>query len=167
MLANKVLARRAFLFASLTGCVAQEVHDGAILAFDFDADCAHMVTGSLDQTAVLWDVKSLEVRGCNTTRPSVFSSLSLQLIKRYETNVPVRAVAISPYNDHIILAGGQDAKDVATKRRAPVCVVLRPLAHRLPRTLSGWAPTTPSLPCASSTRCSATSSAPSRAASPP
>ncbi len=48
-----------------------------------------MLTGSLDTTAALWDIKTLE------------------RIKTYETNIPVRAVSISPYNDHIILAGGQ------------------------------------------------------------
>lgn len=48
-----------------------------------------MLTGSLDTTAALWDIKTLE------------------RIKTYETNIPVRAVSISPYNDHVILAGGQ------------------------------------------------------------
>lgn len=56
------------------------------------------MTGSLDQSAALWDVKTLE------------------RLKTYETNIPVRAVSVSPWNDHVILAGGQDAKDVATKR---------------------------------------------------
>ncbi len=57
-----------------------------------------MVTGSLDCTAMLWDVRTLE------------------RLRTIDSNVPVRAVALSPWNDHVILAGGQDAKDVATKR---------------------------------------------------
>jgi len=76
----------------------KEVHDGAVVAFSFDENKLQMITASLDCTAVLWDVKTLNE------------------VKRYETNIPVRAVSISPYNDHVILAGGQDAKDVATKR---------------------------------------------------
>jgi WD40 repeat protein len=51
-----------------------------------------MATASLDCTAALWDVKTLKP------------------IKTFTTNIPVRAVSISPHNDHIILAGGQDAK---------------------------------------------------------
>lgn len=76
----------------------KEVHDGAIVAFAFDQHKQQMLTASLDCSAVLWDVETLSE------------------VRRFETNIPVRAVSISPWNDHIILAGGQDAKDVATKR---------------------------------------------------
>merc|ERR1711916_45920 len=73
-------------------------HDGAVVAFDFDRTKQQMITASLDCSAVLWDVNTLNE------------------VKRYEANIPVRAVSISPFNDHIIFAGGQDDKDVATKR---------------------------------------------------
>jgi translation initiation factor 3 subunit I len=76
----------------------QEVHDDAIVGFDFDAKRLQMITASLDCSAQLFDVRTLKV------------------VKTYVTNIPVRAVSISPLNDHVILAGGQDAKDVATKR---------------------------------------------------
>ena len=76
----------------------KEVHDGAIVAFAFDQHKQQMLTASLDCSAVLWDVETLSE------------------VRRFETNIPVRAMSISPWNDHIILAGGQDAKDVATKR---------------------------------------------------
>lgn len=96
-----------------TGKILQNVsaHDDAILAFDFDAKriqvrrisilslwflicfCRkQLATASLDCSATLWDVKTLKP------------------IRSYVTNIPVRAVSISPYNDHLILAGGQDAK---------------------------------------------------------
>ena len=76
----------------------KECHDDAILSFDIDARGVQMMTASLDYTACLWDIRDLE------------------LVKRYETNIPVRACSISPFNDHVIMAGGQDAKDVATKK---------------------------------------------------
>merc|ERR1711916_122495 len=75
-----------------------ECHDDAIVSFDLDSKGLQMATASLDYTACLWDVKTLEN------------------VKRIETNIPVRAVSINPVNDHLILAGGQDAKDVATKK---------------------------------------------------
>ena len=83
-----------------TGKMLQNVtvHDDAVVAFDFDAKRLQMITASLDCSATLFDVKTLKP------------------IKTFVTNIPVRAVSISPFNDHIILAGGQDAKDVATKR---------------------------------------------------
>ncbi|KAL1224832.1 Eukaryotic translation initiation factor 3 subunit I [Cardamine amara subsp. amara] len=61
------------------------------------ADDSHFLTGSLDKTAKLWDMRTLT------------------LIKTYTTTgVPVNAVAMSPLLNHVVLGGGQDASAVTT-----------------------------------------------------
>lgn len=39
---------------------------------------------------------------------------SLQLLKTYKSDRPLNAGAISPIYNHVILGGGQEAKDVTT-----------------------------------------------------
>ena len=72
----------------------KSVHDRTIYSFSFDSDHATIITASDDTTAKLFDLRTLEH------------------LKTYQSNVPVRAAAVSPTMDHIILAGGQAAKDV-------------------------------------------------------
>ncbi|KAB2626749.1 hypothetical protein D8674_020367 [Pyrus ussuriensis x Pyrus communis] len=80
----------------------QEVgHKKTITSLTKSADGSHFVTGSLDQSAKLWDTRELT------------------LIKTYVTERPVNAVAMSPLLDHVVLGGGQYAGDVTrTDHRA-------------------------------------------------
>lgn len=73
-----------------------QVHDDAIQDMQPSADGAYVVTASLDKTAKLVDVSSLEV------------------LKTYKTGRFVQSAAISPLLDHIVLGGGQDASQVTT-----------------------------------------------------
>ncbi|KAL7227936.1 hypothetical protein ACSBR1_022752 [Camellia fascicularis] len=71
-------------------------HKKTITSLTKSADSSHFLTGSLDKSAKLWDIRSLT------------------LIKTYVTERPVNAVAMSPLLDHVVLGGGQDASAVAT-----------------------------------------------------
>eukprot|EP00917_Polyrhabdina_sp_WS-2016_P009928 GHVP01021792.1.p1 GENE.GHVP01021792.1~~GHVP01021792.1.p1 ORF type:complete len:299 (+),score=39.93 GHVP01021792.1:51-947(+) len=78
-------------------------HKGHILSSDFTFDRKLLLTGSYDGTAKLWDPSNFEV------------------IQTYEVGRPVRATSINPLwedadsnSRSVLLAGGQDAKDVTT-----------------------------------------------------
>lgn len=71
-------------------------HTKTITSLAKSADGSHFLTGSLDKSAKLWDIRSLE------------------LIKTYKTERPVNAVTMSPLLNHVVLGGGQDASAVTT-----------------------------------------------------
>ncbi|KAK1404238.1 Eukaryotic translation initiation factor 3 subunit I [Heracleum sosnowskyi] len=71
-------------------------HKKTITSLAKSSDGSHFLTGSLDKSAKLWDIRSLE------------------LIKTYKTERPVNAVTLSPVLDHVVLGGGQDASSVTT-----------------------------------------------------
>lgn len=60
----------------------------------FSADGSYVITASLDKTAKLVDVTTLEV------------------LKTYKTGRFVQSAAVSPILDHVLLGGGQDASQV-------------------------------------------------------
>lgn len=72
------------------------VHDDRIVDITFNSDKTLMVTSSRDCTAKLIDPVTFDV------------------LKTYHSNVPVNGAVISPTHPHIILGGGQDARDVTT-----------------------------------------------------
>ncbi|KAM7272146.1 hypothetical protein ACFE04_031360 [Oxalis oulophora] len=71
-------------------------HKKTITSLTKSPDGSHLLTGSLDKSAKLWDTRTLT------------------LIKTYVTERPVNAVAMSPLLDHVVLGGGQDASAVTT-----------------------------------------------------
>ncbi|PQQ16146.1 eukaryotic translation initiation factor 3 subunit I-like [Prunus yedoensis var. nudiflora] len=71
-------------------------HKKTITSLAKSVDGSHFLTGSLDKSAKLWDIRTLT------------------LIKTYVTERPVNAVAMSPLLDHVVLGGGQDASAVTT-----------------------------------------------------
>jgi translation initiation factor 3 subunit I len=80
-------------------------HHGPCTSFNFSEDRMLMITSSKDHTAKLWALDEGEP----------------ELVKTYKTDRPVNDAAISPlYSDesqpkyHVLLGGGQDAKDVTT-----------------------------------------------------
>lgn len=74
----------------------EAVHDDAIQDMQASPDGAYVVTSSLDKTAKLVDVQSL------------------QTLKTYKTGRFVQSACISPLFDHVLLGGGQDASQVTT-----------------------------------------------------
>lgn len=74
-------------------------HQKPITSLCKSADGSHFLTGSLDKSARLWDIRTLT------------------LIKTYVTERPVNAVAISPLLDHVVIGGGQEASHVTTTDR--------------------------------------------------
>ncbi|KAJ0960803.1 hypothetical protein J5N97_001304 [Dioscorea zingiberensis] len=74
-------------------------HQKTITSLSKSADGSHFLSGSLDKSAKLWDIRTLT------------------LIKTYVTERPVNAVAISPLLDHVVIGGGQDASHVTTTDR--------------------------------------------------
>lgn len=76
-------------------------HTKGITSLVKSVDGSHFITGSLDKSAKLWDIRTLS------------------LLKTYVSERPVNAVAMSPLLDHIVLGGGQDAVNVTlTDHRA-------------------------------------------------
>ncbi|KAG9393448.1 WD domain G-beta repeat [Carpediemonas membranifera] len=70
-------------------------HESAVAQIEFSLDYTHFLTcGYNDKQAKLWD------------------SATMECIKTYNMKVPCRGGAIHPHIDQIILAGGQDARDV-------------------------------------------------------
>ncbi|KAL2231790.1 UNVERIFIED_CONTAM: Eukaryotic translation initiation factor 3 subunit I [Sesamum indicum] len=74
----------------------EDGHKKPITSLSKSTDGSHFLTGSLDKSAKLWDIRTLK------------------LIKTYVTERPVNAVAMSPLLDHVVLGGGQDASAVTT-----------------------------------------------------
>jgi len=64
----------------------------------FDAFKFTFVTASKDCTAKLVDADTLQV------------------LKTYSSDKPVQCAVISPYLDHILLAGGEDSQNVTVSR---------------------------------------------------
>merc|ERR1712098_13631 len=80
-----------------------QAHHMPVTSLNFSEDRMLMITCSKDQTAKIWAMDEYEV------------------VKTYKTDRPLNDAAISPlYNAdkdpkfHIIMGGGQDAKDVTT-----------------------------------------------------
>jgi len=69
------------------------------VSLSFSEDKTHFITASHDYTAKLYDTKTLEN------------------LKTFETERPVNAAALSPINDLVLLAGGQQASQVTTTRQ--------------------------------------------------
>jgi WD40 repeat protein len=71
-----------------------QVHEDAIQDMQFGPDRSYVITASLDKTAKLVDVQSLEV------------------LKTYKAGRFVQSASVSPLMDHVVLGGGQDASQV-------------------------------------------------------
>lgn len=74
----------------------EDAHKKIIQDLEVSLDGTQFITGSLDRTAKLWDIFTLEEKKC------------------YTTERPLNAVALSPLLDHIVVGGGQDAAAVTT-----------------------------------------------------
>ncbi|KAL0435229.1 UNVERIFIED_CONTAM: Eukaryotic translation initiation factor 3 subunit I [Sesamum radiatum] len=74
----------------------EDGHKNTITSLSKSTDGSFFITGSLDRSAKLWDMRRLK------------------LIKTYVTERPVNAVAMSPLIDHVVLGGGQDVSAVTT-----------------------------------------------------
>ncbi|XP_068647425.1 eukaryotic translation initiation factor 3 subunit I-like [Aristolochia californica] len=74
-------------------------HQKPITSLSKSSDGSHFLSGCLDKSAKLWDIRTLTV------------------IKTYVTERPVNAVAISPLLDQVVIGGGQDASHVTTTDR--------------------------------------------------
>jgi len=115
--ADKAVKFNAALWGSLNQTVITAGDDGAIRVWDtetgkevnstrnhskeirsmqYSKDRTMIITASTDYTARLYDVKTLELK------------------KTYHSDRPLNAAAVSPIVDHVILGGGQEAKDVTT-----------------------------------------------------
>jgi translation initiation factor 3 subunit I len=81
-----------------SGHCLQSVKEHKALISDLQAssDQIMIVTASKDNTSKLMDSENLEV------------------LKTYRTERPVNSAAISPLKDHVVLGGGQEAREVTT-----------------------------------------------------
>lgn len=75
-------------------------HQKAVTSLTKSVDGSHLLTGSIDKSAKLWDIRSMK------------------LVKTYKTENPVNAVTLSPLLDHVVLGGGPDASTVTNDPRA-------------------------------------------------
>ncbi|KAJ3197620.1 Eukaryotic translation initiation factor 3 subunit I [Irineochytrium annulatum] len=71
-------------------------HGASITDLQFAKDKSHFITSSKDNTAQVFDAKTLKA------------------LKKYQTERPVNSAALSPIRPHIVLGGGQDAMSVTT-----------------------------------------------------
>lgn len=71
-----------------------QIHSGDIPRIRFDPNYYTLVSASKDCTAALLDSRNLNV------------------VQKYQSDVPVNEASISPAGDHIILGGGMEAQDV-------------------------------------------------------
>lgn len=78
----------------------KQEHKKAINSMQFSKDQTMFVTASADMSAKLWDTRTLKC------------------IKTYQSDRPINAAAISPLMNHVILGGGQEARNVTTTRAA-------------------------------------------------
>lgn len=84
-----------------TGKVKEEakIHDKHIADLQVSVDGTHFVTASNDKTAKLVDTQTLQV------------------LKTYQSTVPVNTAALSPIYDHVLIGGGQEASQVRSRGR--------------------------------------------------
>lgn len=73
-------------------------HKSRVVKCSSSPDRNSFLTASRDQVACLVDTKSLQV------------------IRIYSADKPLNTAVMAPLKDHILLGGGQDSRDVATKR---------------------------------------------------
>ena len=52
--------------------------------------------------------------GCKDHTSTLYDTVTMEPIKKYETDRPINSAAISPLMDHVVLGGGQDAAAVTT-----------------------------------------------------
>lgn len=71
-------------------------HDKIINDMQLSRDKTMLITASMDRTA------------------KIFDSCDLRHMKTYKSSVPVNSAMISPRAMHVVIGGGQDAKDVTT-----------------------------------------------------
>ncbi|KDD75202.1 hypothetical protein H632_c812p0 [Helicosporidium sp. ATCC 50920] len=76
--------------------VENTIHERNIQDLQMSTDGTHFVTASADRSAKLVDAETLEV------------------MKTYQSTVPVNSAAISPLYDHVLIGGGQEASQVTT-----------------------------------------------------
>jgi len=81
-----------------TGRVVREIreHTKRIMCMEWNKEKTMLITGAADCLSLLFDTEDWTV------------------LKRFESNSPVNAAAISPIKEHVIMAGGQDAMSVTT-----------------------------------------------------
>lgn len=81
-----------------TGKMVEEnkIHDATISDLQMYVDGTHFVTASNDRSAKLVD------------------SLSLEVLKVYQTERNANSAALSPTEDHVLIGGGQEASQVTT-----------------------------------------------------
>jgi translation initiation factor 3 subunit I len=95
------------VFVTQTGAELQRVqgHTKSIRDLKFDSSQQlYFMTASVDTTAKLWDTRSLT------------------LLKTFDTGRSINCCSISPLVDHVLVAGGQEAVDVALTRVDPAQV---------------------------------------------
>jgi len=71
-------------------------HKQQIMDLQLSKDGTMLITSSKDNTAKLFDVQSLDAK------------------RVYKSQAPVNSAAVSPLRDHVVLGGGQEARDVTT-----------------------------------------------------
>lgn len=76
------------------------MHRGRVVDVQMSSDQAMAVTASKDSTARLLEASTLTPR------------------RTYQTDRPVNSASISPTHDHVVLGGGQEARDVTTTAQA-------------------------------------------------
>ncbi|XP_022646472.1 eukaryotic translation initiation factor 3 subunit I-like isoform X1 [Varroa jacobsoni] len=74
----------------------ERTHSGIINDMQYNKDCTMVITASKDHSA------------------KVLDSDSLTELKKFQTERPVNSAAISPIRYHVLLGGGQEARDVTT-----------------------------------------------------
>jgi translation initiation factor 3 subunit I len=75
---------------------AVQDHKGTISSMSFSKDKTMIITAGKDKTSRIYDAKTL------------------QCLKTYVSDRPLNSAAISPIFNHVIMGGGQEAKDVTT-----------------------------------------------------
>jgi len=74
----------------------ESAHDKQINDMQLSRDHTMVVTASKDTTAKLFD------------------AMDLKHLKTYKSNAPVNSASLSPRAQHVVIGGGQDARDVTT-----------------------------------------------------
>jgi translation initiation factor 3 subunit I len=78
-----------------------DAHESNITALSFNRHKTLAITSSTDMTACLWRVPEA-------------ANVPWECIKTYETDTPLNSASISPAREHVLVGGGQEARDVTT-----------------------------------------------------
>lgn len=87
-----------------------QAHESEITSITFNKEKSLCLTSSKDRSSKLWDC-GISLSGAAADGSSM---PAFKLLRTYQADAPLNGAALSPFREHIVAGGGQDAMSVTT-----------------------------------------------------